>query len=76
MMELIFPEYKKNNLFGWHMVYVIGDNQKYNNIWGRDFNIWLIMIKNNNFWMEAVRDVIELTMICVIVYIPHASYKE
>ena len=34
------------------------------------------MINDNNLWMESEIDIMELTMICVMINIPHASYKE
>ena len=47
MKELIFSEYSKNKFIGREMVYVLGENHKYNIVWSRDFNTWWTMIKNN-----------------------------
>ena len=71
----MFPEQNKNKLIDVHMVYVFGDYYKYNVIWGRDLNTWWIMVNNKNLWIEAARYMIELPMICVVIYIPHVSNK-
>ena len=76
MRKLIFPEYNKNQFFDGQMVFVLDGDYRYNIIWGRYFNTWWIMIKNNNVWMEYERYIIVLPMICVMVYIPYAWYKE
>ena len=57
------------------MAYVLYGDKKYNIIWGRDFNTQWKMI-NNNLWAESARDMIKITIICDIVYIPHISYNE
>ena len=51
MKLLIFTEYNKNKSIDGHTVYVLGDNHKYNIIWGRDFNARWIMI-HKNLWMD------------------------
>ena len=33
----------------------------------REIDTWLIMIKNNNIWMEYAIDMIYLPMICVMI---------
>ena len=74
--DSIFPEYNTNKYIDGQMIYVLGNDYKRNIIWGRYFNTLLIMIKYNNFYMEAAKDMMELIMICVIIYIPHAPYKD
>ena len=66
MKELIFPKYNKNKYIYGHIYYVIDDNNPWSIIWGRDFNMWWIMIKNS-LWSEATRDIIELSMIYVMI---------
>ena len=56
------------------LIYFDGDN-KYNIIWGRDFNTWWVLI-NNNRCTEATKYIIELPMICVLFFIPHTSYTD
>ena len=56
------------------MDYDIEGNYKYSIIWGRDFNTRLMIIKNT-LWTESAKDIIEMPMICVMIYIPHTSYK-
>ena len=53
--ELIFTEYNTKKFINGRMIYVLGDNYKHNIIWGREFNIRWIIIKNNNFCMEAAK---------------------
>ena len=63
-----------DKFIGWQMIYGLGECDKHNIIWGRDFNkLWKI-IKNNNFCMEYAKDIIELLMICAMIYIHHVSY--
>ena len=57
------------------MAYVLDGNNKYNIIWGKYFNKWQILI-NNTLCMEYERNMIELLMIWVMIYIPYMSYKE
>ena len=73
---MVFPEHSKNKFIDGKMTYVIYGDYKHNIILGRDFNTWLVITMNDNFWMEAARDIMEQTMICVMIYIPRASYKE
>ena len=76
MKELVFPEYNMNKFIGGQMIYDLGEYYKHNILWGRDLNTWWSMINNNNFWMEAAKDMMEMPMICVMIYIPHVAYKE
>ena len=72
MKELIFPEYKNNKFIDGIIVHVNDDNYKYNIIWGRDFNTWCIITKKKNLCVEATRDMIDMNMIYVMIYITHA----
>ena len=47
------------------MAYVLDGNKKYNIIWGKDFDIWWIIIKNNPC-AESARNMIEPYMILSI----------
>ena len=47
-------------------LYVFDDDYKYNIICGRDFNKLLIMLNNNNLWMEDPRGITKVSMICVL----------
>ena len=57
-------------------IYLLDDSFKHNIIWGRDLNSWWAMINNNKFWMKAAKYMMELLMICFMIYTPHEAYKD
>ena len=58
------------------MVYVINENYKHNIIWCTYFNKRWKIFMNKKLYMEVLGDITELHTICVMIYIPHVSYKE